>query len=198
MNLIRHHRQAVEAGLGDQRAGLRERALVVVFQDQRIRRGEVADGPSGDFANGGGGQRRFEVHPQQLLVFADHALFQRGSPPFSGHQIRADAGCVEQFSYGVSAGVVPHRANQGAAHAERGEVARHVGGAAQALVAALHLHDGHRRFLGNTVGPALDVTIQHHIANNQHMGARNIGQQSTHRADPSTEEGPSAQSRKAQ
>ena len=173
---VGHHRQGVQPGVGDQGRRVRQRAFVVVLQDQRVGRWQVADSAIGHGARRGGRQRRFEVHPQQLLVFADDALFQRGSPTLGDHQVRVDAGFGQKVPYGVAAGVVPHRANQRAVRAERGEVARHVGGAAQALVAAFHLHDGNRRFLGNAIGAALDVTIQHHIANDQHAGSRNVGQ----------------------
>jgi hypothetical protein len=65
-------------------------------------------------------------------------------------------------------------AQQAAVRAQRGRVARHVGGAAEALFALFDAHDRHRRFRRNAADVAEPVAVEHDVADDEdaHVVAR--------------------------
>ena len=79
-----------------------------------------------------------------------------------------DAAFAEQLHDALARLVVADHAQQARLRAERGGVARDVGGAAQALFLALHMHDRHRRFRRDAVDVAEPVAVEHDVADHQH------------------------------
>ena len=61
-------------------------------------------------------------------------------------------------------GSSPTARYQGAAPPQRDHVQSDIGGAAQTVFAAVDLNHWHGRFLREAVGAAVDVAIQHHVA----------------------------------
>jgi hypothetical protein len=68
----------------------------------------------------------------------------------------------------LSARIADH-AHQGAAGAQAGDVERDVGGAARPVLGVLDVHHRNRCFLGNTTGVAQPVTVEHDVADHQHV-----------------------------
>ncbi|MOA38447.1 hypothetical protein D3C78_1601330 [compost metagenome] len=107
----------------------------------------------------------FEVHAQQLLLTAQHAHLQRGVQGRVGDQVGMDAGLGGQAANTVASFVRAQHAHQRHLATQRRDVARHVGGAAQAVFTARNAHHGHRGFRRNAFDFTKPVAVQHHVAN---------------------------------
>ena len=88
-------------------------------------------------------------------------------------QVGLDAGLGGQAPHAVAGLVLAQHAHQRDMAAQRGDVACHVGRAAQAVLAARDAHHRHRRLGGYTLHLAEPVAVQHDIAHHEHAAMRN-------------------------
>ncbi len=113
-----------------------------------------------------------EVHPQQLLLVRHHAQLDGGVDRGVAMQVGLHVAGAEQRLQRTAGLVVADHAQHAYLGAQRGGVARHVGGAAEAFVAALDLHHRHRRFRRDALDIAKPIAVEHHVA--RHQDARLI------------------------
>ncbi len=88
-----------------------------------------------------------------------------------------DSGLVEQRPDDRTRGVVPEDAEERDIAAERRDVRRHVGGSAETGVPSRQRDDGYRRLRADLLDVALEVDVQHHVADDPHAEPIDRGEQ---------------------
>ena len=78
-----------------------------------------------------------------------------------------------QAPYAIARLVLSDQPDQGGLPAQGDNIARHVGGATQAVFAARHAHHRHRRLGRNALDFAEPIAVQHDIAHDQNAHAGN-------------------------
>ena len=116
------------------------------------------------------GMHTLVVHAHNVAVVADDVVFDGGAAAIHrddgvGGHVAVFHQVVENLGLGVAA---DDRAEDGVGP-ERLEVERHVGGTAQTIAAALHIHDRDRRLGTDTGNFSGEVTVDHHIADYQYL-----------------------------
>lgn len=86
--------------------------------------------------------------------------------------MRRHAAAAEQLDDPLAGFVATDDAQQPGLAAERHGIARDVGRTAEPLLLTLHVHDRHRRLRRNAVDVAEPVTVEHHVADDEHTRAR--------------------------
>ncbi len=169
---IDEHRHAGAAGRRDRVRHDRgfQRGLAVIRQDQRAATGE----PGIDSRH----QRRlflgekpgaaFVVGAHYLLAAGDEARLADRRPAGAHHQSGFDAGALLQDAAQPGARLVlADQADQDRARAERGDVARHVAGAARHFACFAQPDHRDRRFGRDTLDLAVQEAVQHDVAQAQ-------------------------------
>lgn len=120
----------------------------------------------------------FRVDAHELLAVGQDALLKRGGPVRAADEaIGGQVVVVEQLEQLVAAGVVAHYGAQQGGSAQRLHVEGHVGGPAETVFGAVHVHDGHRGLGREPAGAAPHVGIDHYIAHNEHLEVVEIGEE---------------------
>src|SRR5258705_13317368 len=102
-------------------------------------------------------------------MFGDEADFSGRRPRGVADQQALDPALLRKLSLQLAARVaLADQANEDAASAERGDVARDIAGAADIGLAALNRDDRRRRFRRNPRYLAVDEFIQHEVADAEH------------------------------
>ena len=113
------------------------------------------------------------MSPRRTPAPADtSALFVR-LPAAEARKLDRAAHAVGAAKKDLVAGlVVAGHAEQAGVGAQGRRIARHVGGAAQALLAAFDAHHRHRRFRRDARDVAEPVAVEHDVAHHQHARPR--------------------------
>jgi hypothetical protein len=112
----------------------------------------------------------FDVNPKQLVQPARYPAFGGGWA--MGHlenRVGIDAGLVQQFQQPVPVGIFACHANDSHPETKPSQVVGDIAGASRVLALPLMAQDKDWRFLGDAAGCAKQVTIEHQIANDQHI-----------------------------
>jgi hypothetical protein len=107
-------------------------------------------------------------------VTADHAHLHGGGERSIGVQMRADRACADQPLDRAAGVVVAEHGQQPGLRADIGDVARHVGRAAEALVGPVHLDHRHRRLGRDALDLAEPVAVEHRVADDEHAAAGEV------------------------
>ncbi len=167
---VHQHRHAGLAGQGDQPGAVAQGALGVIGQHQGAAAGQPAFHLLGERRRVLVLEGLLEIQPQQLLLAADHAQLGDGGQP--GHFLEVaqhigGAQALLQNAGGLILAGEPHQFRPGP---QGGHVERHVGGAAGAVLQFGDAHHRHRGLRRDTPGRAVPISVQHHVAGDQHAG----------------------------
>ena len=102
----------------------------------------------------------------------------RGAVVDGEHEAAIDFQVVEQFADGAAFFIIAHDGGEDRLRAQRGQHRCHAAGPAQAVLLALDPQDGNGGFRADPLHVAPDVAVQHHVAHQQHAGAKVPFQQS--------------------
>jgi hypothetical protein len=149
-----------------------EQAFVVIFEGERIAGGQffLDVGHQGGFLVGGDGVGGFLIEAEHLLGVAvlgeaDEADLRGGRAVGALNEaIGGDAEFGEEVFEEASLKIVAADGDAEDLGAEGGQASRHIPRAAGALFAVAFLHDGDRRFGREAFRIAVDVFVDHHIA----------------------------------
>ncbi len=111
-------------------------------------------------------------------MLGDEAQLARGRPRGVDHQMRIDqVGMLrERGAEDLPFGIIPDDAHEGARGAQRRDVARHVAGAADDEFLALDGEHRGRRLGRDALDLAIDIAVEHEVADAQHARAAELGQ----------------------
>ena len=151
----------------------REQALGIIGQHhaRRARQRRQRLGEHGLFGLAIDRRRQLPVGAQQMgrMVLGDEADLARGHARAIDDQMGFDQRLGAELRRERAPGiVVAHHADEDAAGAERGNVARHVAGAAHDQLAPGHRQDRCRRFGRDARDLAIDEVVEHQISDAEH------------------------------
>src|SRR5712672_4650417 len=102
-------------------------------------------------------------------MFGDEADFSGRRPRGVANQHALDPALLRKLSLQLAARLIlTDQADEDAASAERGDIARDIAGAADIGLAALDRDDGRRRFRRNARPLAIDEFVEHEVADAEH------------------------------
>jgi hypothetical protein len=117
------------------------------------------------------------VEPQQLVRARHEPRLHRGRPARIGHQMRRHPRPVaQQIGHFAGGGILADYADDDRPRAQRGDVARHVGRAAQYCAALLGTQHRDRRFRRDAPHLALHIAVQHHVAEHEDRAIREMSE----------------------
>ena len=177
---IDHHRNAPRPRRGDQGRHVGQGALGVIGQHQHVHAVEMRSEGGADARRVTGIERLLEIQANQLLVAGDDAQLGnrwRVAQTFEGafHALGKQA-----FFQQATGFILADQTDDPRLRAEGGGVEGHVAGPAGAHLVVLHLHHRHRR-LGRDAGRGpVPVTVEHHIAADEHTAGGKVRQGKMH------------------
>ena len=145
----------------------RERALVVVLQQQRVGVGKGVASHLDQAVEVGAVEQRVHlvVDTDDLLGPGDDAGLGRGGAAGHRHDVPViQASDRELLTDGGAIPIVSHHPDQMTGGAERRHVGRDVGGATQLGLAVPDGHDRHRRLGRDPFGVADEIAVDHDVA----------------------------------
>ena len=105
-----------------------------------------------------------KIHAQQLLLATDDAQLGGGFEIRIGPQSHTKGLGVKQRRQRCARLVLPDYRQQADLRAQCGGIARHIARAANAVLGARHMHDGHRCFGRDARHFAEPIAVQHQVA----------------------------------
>ena len=166
----------VDDGADDARG---QHALGVVGQhhgaDLRQRRFGIGDDRSLALRAGRRGGLPIGAHQMRRVMLGDEAHLARGLPRLVDHQIGHDRAVelAERVGQRQARLVVADQTDENASRAERGDIARHIAGAADLDLAVPDREHRRRRLRRNARDFAIDEIVEHEIADAEHGLLRN-------------------------
>ncbi len=147
-----------------------EDPFAVVFEDHGVGLGGGGAGGGGEAVEDGPAGRgaAFAIDAEELLVVGDEAGLLGRAAGRVGDQRVGEAGSGgEQVAKLVGRAIGTDEADHAHGGSQLGGLHGDVGGAAGHLVLVVHLQDLDRRLGAEAVGAALDVAVEHHVADDR-------------------------------
>ncbi len=123
----------------------------------------------------GEGAEALLVGANDLLLAGDEAGLADGRARVGGDAVRLDPGLAcQQLAQAGAGRVLSDQAHEHGFAAQGGDVVGHIAGAAEHLLGPAQPDDRHWSFRGDPFDVAVDITVEHHVADAQDADAGKV------------------------